>query len=178
MKTRRRRRKEGKTDYKARFNMLKSEKPRLVIRKTNRYIIAQIVESKAAQDHVLITVSSKDLLEKGWPKDKSGSLKSLMAAYLTGYLLVKNLREKPKQIIFDSGMHRHIKGSRIYAALRGAVDAGLNIPHNPETLPSDERLKLNEKTSSLLKLKDLISPQGAPQASSKSETERRKGVTK
>jgi large subunit ribosomal protein L18 len=155
-KTQRRRRIEGKTDYKARFAMLKSEKPRLVVRKTNKHIIAQIVESKAAQDNVLITVSSKDLLEKGWPKDKSGSLKSLMAAYLTGYLLVKSLKEKPKEVIFDLGMHRHLAGSRIYAALRGAVDAGLNIPHDPKALPTDERLKSNEKTASLFKMKEKL----------------------
>ena len=35
-KVQRRRRIEAKTDYKARFNLLKSEKPRLVVRKTNR----------------------------------------------------------------------------------------------------------------------------------------------
>jgi large subunit ribosomal protein L18 len=156
MKTQRRRRREGKTDYRARFAMLKSEKPRLVVRKTNRYIVAQIVEATAAQDKVILEVSSKDLLEKGWPKDKSGSLKGLVAAYLTGYLLAKKLKEKPKQIIFDLGMHRHISGSRIYATLRGAVDAGLSIPHNPETLPSDERLKSNEKTSALLKIKEKL----------------------
>jgi len=89
MKTLRRRRKEAKTDYKARLNLLKSNKPRLVIRKTNRYIIAQIVESNLAQDKVIADFSSQDLLEKGWPKEKAGSLKSLQAAYLTGFGLVK-----------------------------------------------------------------------------------------
>ncbi len=61
MKTQRRRRLETKTDYKARLALLKSEKPRLVIRKSNRYILAQIVLSEIAQDKILFRVSSKDL---------------------------------------------------------------------------------------------------------------------
>ena len=38
-KTIRKRRYEGKTDYKARFFLLKSGKPRVVFRKTNRYLL-------------------------------------------------------------------------------------------------------------------------------------------
>ena len=40
----------------------------------------------------------------------------------------------------DFGLERNIKGSRIYAVLKGAIDAGLSIPHSPDILPSDERL--------------------------------------
>lgn len=144
-KTIRRRRKENKTDYKARFHMLKSEKPRLVVRRTNKYMVAQIVESEIAQDKVIAKVTSKDLLTKGWPKEKEGSLKSLPAAYLTGYLLVKSMKAKVNEAIFDMGLQRNIKGSRIYAVLKGAIDAGLKIPHNPESLPEMERIESNEK---------------------------------
>jgi large subunit ribosomal protein L18 len=150
-KTIRRRRRENKTDYKSRFHMLKSEKPRLVVRITNKYVIAQIVESDIAQDKVISKVTSKDLLSKGWPKEKAGSLKSLPAAYLTGFMLVKNLKTKIAEAIFDIGLQRNIKGSRIYAVLKGATDAGLKIPHNPETLPSDERLTQNEKLKTIFK---------------------------
>jgi large subunit ribosomal protein L18 len=153
-KTQRRRRKEGKTDYKARFSMLKSEKPRLVIRKTNRYMIAQIVESDIAQDKTIVKVSSKDLLDKGWPKEKEGTLKSLVASYLTGYLLAKKIHGKIKGAILDTGLQRTVHGSRIFALVKGATDAGLDIPNNKEALPTDERLKSNEKTSDLLKLKE------------------------
>jgi large subunit ribosomal protein L18 len=157
MKTQKRRRKQAKTDYKARFAMLKSEKPRLVIRKTNRYIIAQIVESNIAQDRTVVKVSSKELLEKGWPKEKSGSLKSLTAAYLTGYILAKKLSGKVKEAILDTGLNRTVHGSRIFATVKGAVEAGLIIPHKKEALPSDERLKSNEKTADLLnKIKEKL----------------------
>ncbi|MBU0761139.1 MAG: 50S ribosomal protein L18 [Nanoarchaeota archaeon] len=151
MKTLKRRRKQAKTDYKARFTMLKSEKPRLVVRKTNHYIIAQIVESQIAQDKVVAKASSQELLEKGWPKEKSGSLKSLPAAYLTGFLLVKNIKTKVNEAILDFGLNRNIHGSRIYALVKGAIDAGLKIPHKESTLPKTERIEANEKLKSIFK---------------------------
>lgn len=82
-RTIRRRRHEGKTDYKARLALLTSRKPRIVIRKTNRYVIVQLIESNAAQDKVIAGISSKSLLNNGWSAEKSGSLKSKAAAYST-----------------------------------------------------------------------------------------------
>ena len=151
MKTPRRRRLEKKTDYKARFALLKSGEKRLVARKTNNYIIAQIVETAQAQDKVLIGITSKNLLEKKWPKEYSGSLKSLPAAYLTGFLIGKLALEKNiKSAIFDIGMNRNIHGSRLCALLKGAIDSGLEIPHAPEGLPSDAALHKNEKLKALI----------------------------
>lgn len=145
MKTIRRRRMENRTDYKARFGLLKSEKPRLVIRKTNRYIIAQLVLSDTAQDKVIASVISKDLVSKGWPAEKSGSLKSLSAAYLTGLLLASKVKKTTKEAILDLGMQRNIKGSRIYAALKGFIDGGIKVPCSEDSLPKEEDLKKNEK---------------------------------
>jgi len=45
------------------------------------------------------------------------------------------------EVILDIGMQRSTKGSRIYAALKGAVDGGLNVPYSEEILPSDERIR-------------------------------------
>src|SRR3989338_8341156 len=115
MRTVRRRRLQQKTDYKSRLSLLGSEKKRLVIRKTNRYVISQIVESHIAQDKVLFGLSSKDLLSHGWPEKLKGSLKSLPASYLTGYLLGKMAKErKISEVILDIGMHRNVHKSRIY----------------------------------------------------------------
>ncbi len=150
MKTVRRRRLERKTDYKARLALLKSGKPRLVARKTNRYIIAQIVETKNAQDKIILGITSKILLEKGWPKTSQGGLKNLTASYLTGFILGKMAHEKNiKSAIFDIGMHRNVHKSRFYAVLKGALDAGLKIPHNPAALPPDNSLQ-NEKFKNIL----------------------------
>ena len=124
-----RRRAEGKTDYKARLAMLKSGKPRLVIRKTNRYIIAQLVQSDVAQDKTLVRVTSKEL--SGF---KPGQGKSLKAAYETGKLLASKA-DDIKEAIVDFGLHRVPAGGRLMAVVKGAVEGGLNVPHNPEALP-------------------------------------------
>ena len=146
----RRRRLEAKTDYRARIDLLKSDKPRLVIRKTNRYIIMQLVETKDAQDKVLLSVISKDLLQKGWPKDKAGSLKSKPAAYLTGYLLAKKASTKIQEAILDLGLNRNVKKARIYSALKGAVDGGLKIPCGEDALPAEEDLEANEQLKNII----------------------------
>ncbi len=134
-----RRRIENKTNYTKRRRLLEGRKPRVVIRKTNRYIIIQLVESKVAQDVVKCGVNSKELLDYGWPADKAGSLKSLAAAYLTGILFGKKIKSNDESIL-DMGLIRNTKGSRIYAALKGAVDSGCKIRHNPSILPSIESI--------------------------------------
>lgn len=151
MKTILRRKIEGKTDFSSRLNVLKSEEKRLVSRKTNRYIIAQIVESEQAQDKILVGISSKILLSKGWPKEEDGRLKSLAAAYLTGFIIGKlALEKKIMRANFDIGMNRSINKSRLYAVLKGALDAGMDIPHNQKALPAESDFKRNEKLKNIM----------------------------
>ncbi len=153
----RQRRLDAKTDYKARLALLKSGRPRLVVRKTNRYMIAQIVESSIAQDKILVGVTSKDLLQNGWPKEKIGSLKSLPACYLTGMLLGRKAKGKISEAILDLGMNRNIQKSRIYSVLKGVVDAGLKVPHSEKSLPNTEEIIRNESLAPIFnKLKDKI----------------------
>ena len=134
-----RRRREGKTNYHKRLILLKSEYQRFVVRKTNKYIILQIVESERAQDKVLYSVSTKELLKRGWPDEKKVSLKSLTAGYLAGLLIVKKSKEIDK-VILDSGLIPSTKGSRVYAVVKGVSDAGLEIAHSEKILPSNERI--------------------------------------
>lgn len=148
-KTTKRRRYEGKTDYSARLHLLDGQKPRVVFRKSNRYLIGQIVTSEVAQDSVVVNVSTKDLLLHGWPKNLSGSLKSLPAAYLMGYMLAK----KSKQIssgVLDIGLMRHVPKSRIYAFVKGMKDAGFDIPCKEEVLPDDKLLSKKQETAKLI----------------------------
>ncbi|MEM4259483.1 MAG: 50S ribosomal protein L18 [Candidatus Pacearchaeota archaeon] len=153
MKIPRRRRLEAKTDYKSRLALLKSEKPRLVIRKTNKYIIVQIIASESAQDKVVTGATSKILLSRGAPPELKGCLKSLGAAYLTGYIVGNQaLKLGIKDAIVDIGMHMNTKNSRIYAALKGALDAGLKIPHDEKILPQIDSIK----TEKIAKLFDKI----------------------
>ncbi|MBD3247486.1 50S ribosomal protein L18 [Candidatus Pacearchaeota archaeon] len=141
MKVAKRRRREAKTDYLKRLKLLKSEKPRLVMRRTNKYIIAQYVVSDEAKDTVKIGLSSKKLLELGWPEKAKGSLKSISAAYLTGYLIGKEIiKKKLETPIIDLGMQRILHKTRIYGFIKGVVDAGLEIKCKQEAFPSQERL--------------------------------------
>ena len=151
MKIPRRRRLEKKTDYVARLALLKSGKARIVVRRTNRYIIAQLVNSNIAQDKVIVGITSKNLLSNGWQKEHIGSLKSLPASYLTGYLLGKLAQKHHiKEAIFDIGMSRSFPRSRFYAVLKGAIDAGIKVPFKKEMLPTEEDFKRINKLGQII----------------------------
>jgi len=142
MKVQKRRRRENKTNYLKRLKLLKSGKPRIVFRKTNRYIIAQLVESEEARDRIIIGLTSKKLIEFGWPNELKGSLKSIPASYLTGYLLGREIKmKKIKEPILDFGMIRVIFKSKVYAFSKGLVDAGVQIKSNEELFPEQERIE-------------------------------------
>ena len=141
MKLNKRRRLESKTNYKKRLMLLKGNYLRLVVRKTNRYITLQIVESENAKDKVLYATDTKKLLKYGWPEDKTGSLKSLSAAYLAGFLLGKKSKELKQTIILDSGLIPNTKGSRVYAAVKGVSDSGIDIRYDEKAMPKKERIE-------------------------------------
>jgi len=134
-----RRRREGKTDYHRRKKLLISGLPRLVARKTNKHIIAQIVEASIEGDRVLASAHSSELRKKfGW----LGSLKNLPAAYLTGLLCgYRALKRNVKKAILDIGLQTPSKGARVFAVMKGCIDAGIEIPHGEEILPSEERIE-------------------------------------
>lgn len=142
MRVQKKRRMEAKTDYAKRIALLKSNLPRLVFRKTNRYIISQYVLSESAQDKVLTGITSKDLIEYGWPKESQGSLKSIPACYLTGYLFGKQiLKEKMQTPTVDFGMYRMIHKNRQFAFLNGLIDSGLKIKCDKKDFPEKERIE-------------------------------------
>jgi len=133
-----RRRKEGKTDYYQRTRLVVSDRPRMVVRRTNRYIIIQLVSAALEGDKTLVAVNSKELARFGY----TGSTSSTPAAYLTGMLFaVKALNTDYQQAILDIGLNRATPGARVFAALKGAVTAGLDIPHGEAVLPDEDRVK-------------------------------------
>lgn len=142
MKTVKKRRRQNVTDYKARMGLLKSGMPRIVFRKTNKYVVGQYVTSSAAQDKVVLNISSKMLMNYGWPKEMQGSLKSTPATYLTGMLAGKKIiKGKLKTPIVDFGMIRVIDKGKVHAFLKGLVDAGLNIKVKDSVFPSEDRIR-------------------------------------
>jgi large subunit ribosomal protein L18 len=131
------RRKDGKTNYNARLKIIGLEKSRMVVRITNSHTIAQIVNIKSQGDETIVSAHSKELENLGW----KGSGKNTSAAYLTGFLCGKRaLKEGIDEATLDIGLKSSIRGSKVFAVLKGAVDAGLNIPHNDVILPDDERI--------------------------------------
>jgi len=141
MRTLKRRRKERKTDYLNRLKLLKSEKPRLVFRKTNKYVISQYIESESAQDKIIFGITSKELIKNGWPEKLKGSLKSIPASYLTGYLTAKKiLKSKLEEPIVDLGMQRVIEKTKIFAFIKGLIDGGIKIKCDKEKFPEEDRL--------------------------------------
>jgi len=142
MKIQKRRRRENKTDYGKRIKLLKSGSPRVIFRKTNRYLIAQYVSSKHAQDKVEIGANSKDLIQYGWPKEFRGSLKSLPAAYLLGLLIGRKIIEKKLATpIIDFGMIRILHKTKTYSFLKGMIDSGIKIKCKEEIFPNEDRIK-------------------------------------
>jgi large subunit ribosomal protein L18 len=132
------RRMEGRTDYASRLKLLYSKKPRLVVRRSLKYIKTQIVEFDKIGDKTLVAASSEELKEMGW----KFACDNLPAAYLVGLLIGKKAQKKGiKEVVLDSGLYYSTKGSRIYAVVKGVVDSGVKIPVSEEIFPNEERIK-------------------------------------
>jgi len=156
-----RRRREGKTDYQARRNLIVQDKNkyntpkyRLVVRFTNRDVIAQMVRAKIEGDHVYAAAYGHELVKYGIPVGHS----NYAAAYAVGLLLARRTLKKfgladkyqgqanvtgedynveaiadgprPLRAVLDTGLKRTSTGSRMFATLKGAVDGGIDIPHS------------------------------------------------
>ncbi len=133
-----RRRREGKTDYKARRALIVSGRPRLVTRTSINNIIAQVIAAKPEGDQVLVSAHSRELAKYGWKAPRG----NVPTAYLTGYLC--GLKAKAKGVeeaIFDIGLYPPTKGAKLFAVLKGVLDAKVNVPHSAEKLPDEKRLK-------------------------------------
>jgi len=155
------RRREGKTDYQARKrltlqdkNKYNTPKYRVVVRFTNKDIIAQIMYSRIEGDHTVCVAYAHELPRYGI---KLG-LTNYAAAYATGLLLarrhLKNIKldsvykgyeadgnvhfdvEKeednpnPFMAVLDIGLARTTTGAKIFAVMKGVADGGINVPHS------------------------------------------------
>jgi len=134
-------------------NKYNSPRYRLVVRFTNSDVICQVVSAKIVGDVVHVAAYSHELPRYGAP----GGLTNYSAAYATGLLAARrtltkfNLADKykgnetingedynveemddgprPFYAVLDIGLKRTTTGAKVFAALKGATDGGLNIPH-------------------------------------------------
>ncbi|MEM4758028.1 MAG: 50S ribosomal protein L18 [Nanopusillaceae archaeon] len=134
-----RRRREGKTDYRKRLRLLKSRLPRLVVRRGIWNFTVQLIEYDENGDKTIFTIHSKHLYKKyKW----LGHRGNISTAYLVGLVAgFEALKRGYKEAVLDIGRHSPTKGSSVFAVLKGALDAGLHIPHSPDKIPSDDRIK-------------------------------------
>jgi len=164
-----RRRREGKTDYQARRRMTiqdknkyNSSRYRMAVRITNRDVICQVIQPKIVGDHTICAAYSHELAKFG----VEVGLTNYAACYATGLLCARRLLTKlklheqyegcaeadgemflvehedgarPFTCVLDVGLTRTTTGNRVFGALKGAVDGGLNIPHSEKRFPGYDR---------------------------------------
>ena len=133
-----RRRREGRTDYRVRLRLLKGGGARAVVRISDRRVRVALVRFDPKGDRVVAAADSGELTAIDFP---SASLSSTPAAYLTAYLA--GLRAKSggtEGAVLDTGLRHPTTGGRLSAALKGLLDAGLEVPHGEGGFPSSDRL--------------------------------------
>jgi len=133
-----RRRREVRTDYHQRLRLLKSGKPRLVARLSNKHVRAQLVSPGPEGDITHAAASSEDLAEYGWEAPTA----NLPSAYLTGYLAgLRAVEAGLEEAVLDIGLNTATPGNKAFAVQEGAIDAGLEIPHNDSVLADWSRTR-------------------------------------
>ncbi|MEM3791188.1 MAG: 50S ribosomal protein L18 [Candidatus Micrarchaeaceae archaeon] len=133
------RRREFKTNYRKRVKIVKGMMKRIVVRRTNRQIIAQVVQYKGNGDLILSQLNSKALNSLGWP-----SRPNRPTAYLLGTLLAKKIKEKSISgpFILDIGLNTPSKNSIPFVLGKALKDEGIDIRMNMEV---DEELAKGKK---------------------------------
>ncbi len=133
-----RRRRQGKTDYNTRKKIIMSRESFVTIRFSGKNTTVQVSEAKIGGDNVVAAAHSRELKKLGW----KSSGKSIPAAYLTGLLAGEKAKKAGiESAIVYSGVKALRRASRITAAVKGVIDAGINIPVDGEVFPSEERIK-------------------------------------
>ncbi len=130
-----RRLREQKTNYKKRGTMLMGRRDFVTVHISNENTQVQVHAPRMGGDVVIASAHSRYLLAAGW----KGSRKSVPASYLTGYLAGKRaVRGGAGRAIMYAGTRRYTE--RMSAALKGIVDAGMDVPVDPGTFPDEARI--------------------------------------
>lgn len=140
-------------------NKYNTPKYRLIVRFTNKDIICQVAYAKIEGDVIVCAAYAHELPRYGL---KVG-LTNYAAAYCTGLLLARRLLKKykldglyagqeevdgdeynvealddqpgPFRCFLDVGLVRTSTGARVFGAMKGAVDGGIDIPHSMKRFP-------------------------------------------
>jgi large subunit ribosomal protein L18 len=133
-----RHRREGKTDYRTRLKLLKSDRPRAVVRFSRGRVLVAVTTYDPKGDRIVAAAESAELPKIGYPDH---GLVTTPAAYLTGYLAGMRAKAAGHQTaVLDAGIRRPSQGGRLLSALKGLLDAGIEIPHGETGFPKADRL--------------------------------------
>lgn len=141
------RRKEGKTDYRQKLKLLKSGKVRAVVRPSNNHMQVQFISYDRDGDKVEAAATTQQITNMGW----EGHGANLPSAYLVGYLAgMRALDEGIDEAVLDVGLNHPEEGGRLFSVLQGILDSGIDVPHDSDVLPEEERVKgehIDDQTS-------------------------------
>lgn len=116
-----RRRRASLTNYTKRLPMIKGETPRLVVRKSGKHILVQVVKFETGGDEVIARAHSSELSQYGWMAQSNAP-----TSYLVGMLAGSRAKKAgQKGFHLDIGMNTPSLGNTLYCAAYGARDAGL-----------------------------------------------------
>lgn len=129
----------GQTNYALRLRLLKSKLTRVVVRSSNKNMLVQFVDYNEEGDKVISSAKSKDLVKNFGFTLNTGNIAS---AYLTGFLAAKRAMKAgfSSDAIVDLGLQKAVYGGRLYAAVKGVKDAGVNVRVSDVVFPTEERL--------------------------------------
>jgi len=148
-------------------NKYNTPKYRMIVRITNKDIICQVAYARLVGDVVIAAAYSHELPRYG----VSVGLTNYAAAYCTGLLLSRRLLNKfgldkiyvgqlevdgdiycvededeqpgAFRAFLDTGLARTSTGARIFGALKGAADGGMDVPHSEKRFPGFDEGQLN-----------------------------------
>lgn len=128
------RRRKALTDYKKRLKLVKGGMDRVVIRRTNKRVIGEIIRYDEKGDKILAYADSNLLRKYKWP-----SRNNRPTAYLTGLLLAKSALKKIKgeEYVLDIGLSSPVKNSIPFVFAKGCIDGGLKLKAD---ITMDEKL--------------------------------------
>lgn len=141
-----------------------SPKYRLVVRLSNADVTCQIAYATLTSDVIMAVAYSHELSKYGATIYAKTGQKNYAAAYATGLLVArrvltklgldktyegqsapdgkdfivkkeKHVKNRPFKVLLDIGLHYTTTGGRIFGAMKGAVDGGLEIPHKNKRFP-------------------------------------------
>lgn len=141
-----RRRREGKTNFAKRLALVKSGQTRMVVRRSNKGILVQFIDFDPKGDKTLLTVTGSHLSKTY----KWESKRNVWTAYLAGLMAGRMAKKKGiKGFVLDMGMYVPSKGSVIFAAQKGAADAGLETSWDKEKVPESKLSNVPDKYKKL-----------------------------